>query len=140
LQNIAHPHRNPQTGPSVSLRNTYTPPVRGYTDDSSAHTSDPKSVSTPAASHTASTPAIVGTCRFTSDGCTKMDAPMMMPTTIAAACGSPIGRSSDGLGEAVGKALLQILFEQRQDALVLIGPARGLDEAVILHRVRRHGP
>jgi len=37
------------------------PPVLGYTDESSAHTSDPKSVSTPAASHTESTPATLGT-------------------------------------------------------------------------------
>jgi len=60
-QNIAHPQRNPHPGERVSFRKTYMPPVLGYTDESSAHTSDPKSVSTPAASHTESTPATLGT-------------------------------------------------------------------------------
>src|ERR1044071_1375745 len=92
LQNIAQPHRNPNAGDSVSFRNTYTPPVRGYTPDSSAHTSDPKSVSTPATIHTLSTPAVLGTWRLISDGCTKIDAPMMIPATMQLACNRPIGR------------------------------------------------
>src|SRR5689334_7761378 len=92
LQNVAQPHRNPNAGDSVSFRNTYTPPVRGYTPDNSAHTSDPNSVSTPAAIHTLSTPAVLGTCRLISDGCTKIDAPMMIPATMQVACRRPIGR------------------------------------------------
>src|SRR5262249_11284902 len=89
-QNIAQPHRKPQAGESVFLRNTYTPPVRGYTDESSAHTIDPNSVRTPAAVQTASIPGTVATWRLISEGCTKIEAPMMMPATIATACGSPI--------------------------------------------------
>src|SRR5690242_11126313 len=96
LQNMAHPHRNPHPGDKVSFRKTYTPPVRGYADESSAHTSDPKSVRTPAATHTESTPGMLGTCRLISDGCTNTDAPMMIPTTMAAACRRPMGRSSAG--------------------------------------------
>ena len=34
----------------------------------------------------------VGTARLTSDGCTKIDEPTMVPTTIAVACVSPIER------------------------------------------------
>src|ERR1039457_6199667 len=72
LQNIAHPHRNPQPGESVSFRKTYTPPVRGKADESSAHTSAPNSVRMPAATHTESTPPTLGTCRLISEGCTKI--------------------------------------------------------------------
>src|SRR5215469_4196955 len=107
LQNIAHPHRNPTGVATVSLRKTYTPPVCGKTDDSSAQTSEPSSVSTPATPQTESTPAKVGTCRLISEGCTKMDAPMMMPTTMALACRSPMGRSrgADLWGEAKGECI-----------------------------------
>src|ERR1017187_4865888 len=96
LQNIAHPHRNPQPGESVSFRKTYTPPVRGKADESSAHTSAPNSVRMPAATHTERTPPTLGTCRLISEGCTKTDAPMMISTTIAVACSRPIGRSKAG--------------------------------------------
>ena len=47
LQNIAQPQRNPASGENVSRRNTYTPPVCGNADASSAQTSAPNSVSTP---------------------------------------------------------------------------------------------
>src|ERR1019366_3160024 len=96
LQNIAHPHRNPQPGESVSFRKTYTPPVRGKAHESSAHTSAPKSVRMPAATHTERTPPTLGTYRLISEGCTKIEAPMMMPATIAVACSRPMGRSKTG--------------------------------------------
>src|SRR5262245_13116137 len=54
----------------------------------------PNQVSAPAASQTSSIPPNDGTARLTSDGCTKIDAPMMVPTTIAVACGRPIERVS----------------------------------------------
>src|ERR1051325_12144578 len=85
LQNIAHPQRNPHAGERVSFRKTYTPPVCGNADESSAQTSDPNKVRTPAANHTERTPGILGTCRLISEGCTKIEAPMMMPTTMAVA-------------------------------------------------------
>ena len=94
LQNIAQPHRNPHAGENISRRNTYTPPVRGIADDSSAQMLAPNQVSAPAASHTSSIPARLGTARLTSDGCTKIDAPTIVPTTIAVACRSPIDLSS----------------------------------------------
>src|ERR1039458_8305151 len=50
----------------------------------------------PAATHTERTPPTLGTCRLISEGCTKTDAPMMIPTTIAVACSRPIGRSKAG--------------------------------------------
>src|SRR5437762_4092405 len=73
LQNIAQPHRNPAAGENISLRNTYTPPVRGNADASSAQTLAPNHVSAPAATHTSSTPQKLGTARLTSDGWTKID-------------------------------------------------------------------
>src|SRR5437773_12003027 len=94
LQNIAQPQRNPAAGENISRRNTYTPPVRGNADVSSAHTLAPNQVSAPATIHTSSMPANVGTARLTSDGCTKIDAPTIVPTTIAVACVRPIERSS----------------------------------------------
>src|SRR5882762_3781155 len=94
LQNIAQPQRNPTAGEYVSLRKTYTPPVRGKADANSAQQSAPKRVSSPAAIQTANTPGTDGTSRAISEGWTKIDAPMMMPTTIAVACPRPIERLS----------------------------------------------
>src|SRR6266850_8555027 len=54
----------------------------------------PNQVSAPAATHTRSMPAKVGTARLTSDGWTKIEEPTMVPTTIAVACMSPIERVS----------------------------------------------
>src|SRR5438552_17316719 len=79
LQNIAQPHRNPAAGENISRRNTYTPPVFGYADDSSAQTLAPNQVSAPAAIQTNSMPVTLGTARLTSEGCTKIDAPTMVP-------------------------------------------------------------
>src|SRR5437667_9371197 len=73
LQNIAQPHRNPAAGENISRRNTYTPPVWGNADDSSAQMLAPNHVSAPAATHTSSSPPSVGMARLTSDGCTKID-------------------------------------------------------------------
>jgi hypothetical protein len=41
-------------------------------------------------------PKTDGTAPVTVDGCTKMDAPMIVPTTIAVACADPIVRRRDG--------------------------------------------
>src|SRR5258708_6123941 len=59
VQNIAQPQRNPRTGENDSRRNTYTPPVRGKADESSAHTSAPNRVSTPETAHTRKIPPIL---------------------------------------------------------------------------------
>src|SRR5882672_1151983 len=101
-QNIAQPHRNPTDGPNASTRNTYTPPLRGNADASSAVTSAPVSVSRPATSHAASTPPADGTLAVITEGCTKMDAPMIVPTTIAAAGTRPMDRRNSGglMGDA----------------------------------------
>src|SRR5438876_9582693 len=100
LQNIAQPQRNPAAGENISRRKTYTPPVRGNADVTSAQTLAPNQVSAPAAIQTSSIPANVGTARLTSDGCTKIDAPTIVPTTIAVACVRPIERSSVGIVSA----------------------------------------
>src|SRR5437763_5709563 len=92
LQNMAQPHRKPSAGDHASLRNTYTPPVRGKAAASRAQISAPKSVSTPQTSHTANIPRTSGTSRVISEGCTKIDAPMMIPTTSAVARTKPIER------------------------------------------------
>src|SRR3954462_2896156 len=85
LQNIAQPQRNPAAGENISRRNTYTPPVFGYADDSSAQMLAPNQVSAPAAIHTRSMPLNDGTALLTSDGWTKIDEPTMVPTTMAVA-------------------------------------------------------
>src|SRR2546423_3134908 len=52
----------------------------------------PNQVSAPAATQTRSMPPNDGTARLTSDGCTKIDEPTMVPTTIAVAWVSPMLR------------------------------------------------
>src|SRR5262245_65630787 len=54
----------------------------------------PNHVSAPATIHTSSIPLKLGTARLTSDGWTKIDAPTIVPTTIAVACVRPIDRAS----------------------------------------------
>src|ERR1017187_9235830 len=46
----------------------------------------------PAASHTERTAETVGTWRLISEGCTKIEAPTIMPTTMAVAWRSQMGR------------------------------------------------
>src|SRR5262249_33089804 len=94
VQNIAQPQRNPTAGENASRRNTYTPPACGYAEANSAVMSAPNSVSTPEIIQTANTPPTVGTVSLITDGCTKIDAPMMMPTTSAAAWRKVIDRAS----------------------------------------------
>jgi hypothetical protein len=53
----------------------------------------PNHVSAPATTHTSSMPPKLGTTRLTSDGWTKIDAPTIVPTTMAVACVSPIDRA-----------------------------------------------
>src|SRR5438105_898033 len=96
LQNIAQPHRYATTGEYARLRKTYTPPVCGNADDSSAVINAPINVSAPAAAHTINTPATDGTAPETSDGCTKMLAPMIVPITIAVARPTPMARTKAG--------------------------------------------
>jgi hypothetical protein len=48
----------------------------------------------PAASHASRIPPTDGICRVISDGWTKIDAPMMVPTTIAVAWVRPRDRRS----------------------------------------------
>src|SRR5436190_23927323 len=94
LQNIAQPQRKPAAGEKRSRRKMYTPPVRGIAEESSAQTLAPNQVSAPAAIQTKSMPPKLGTARDTSDGCTKIDEPTIVPTTIAVACVNPIDRVS----------------------------------------------
>jgi hypothetical protein len=55
----------------------------------------PNHVSAPATTHTSSMPPNVGTARLTSDGCTKIDEPTIVPTTIAVAWVRPMERVRD---------------------------------------------
>src|SRR5438094_395521 len=94
VQNIAHPQRKPIAGEKARVRYTYTPPVDGSADASSAAMSDPPNVRSPASSQTTMMPTTDGTAPVTVDGCTKIDAPMIVPTTIAVARVGPIVRRS----------------------------------------------
>jgi hypothetical protein len=78
--------------------------VRGSADASSAQMLAPNHVSAPAASHTSSMPAKLGTARLTSDGWTKIEAPTMVPTTIATAWTRPIDRVSFACGMCGNRA------------------------------------
>src|SRR6266853_4045356 len=93
-QNIPHPHRNASAGEYMRFRKTYTPPVSGNNQLSSAHTSAAQSVNKPETSHARITPRPSGTSRTISVGCTKMNAPTIIPTTIAVAVVGPMERLS----------------------------------------------
>src|SRR6202035_2271649 len=69
-------------------------PVDGNAHASSAQMLAPNQVRAPAATHTRRMPAKLGTDRLTSDGWTKIEAPTMVPTTMAVACTRPIDRTS----------------------------------------------
>src|SRR5579864_498500 len=103
LQNIAQPHRKAAAGENISRRYTYTPPVRGIADASSAQMLAPNHVRAPAAIQTSSMPQKSGTDRLTSDGWTKIDDPTIVPTTIAVACTRPIDRVIEAAGAQIGK-------------------------------------
>src|SRR5829696_68496 len=85
VQNIAQPQRNATAGENASRKNTYTPPACGYADASSAAIKAPNNVRIPEVIHTAYTAPRDGTVPVITEGCTKIDAPMMMPTTSAVA-------------------------------------------------------
>jgi hypothetical protein len=68
--------------------------VRGNAEDNSAVMSAPMSVRIPAHVQTTSTPVVDATAPDTSDGCTKIDAPMIVPITIAVARPTPIARTN----------------------------------------------
>src|ERR1051326_2055205 len=87
---IPHPQRNPSAGEYMRFRKTYTPPVSGKSHASSAHTSAAHNVSTPETSHTSAAPRWLVASRVTSEGCTKMETPTMIPTTMEAAAARPI--------------------------------------------------
>src|SRR5262245_39365162 len=93
-QNMDQPQRKPTTGAYVSLRKTYTPPVRGNADASSAHASAPNSDRMPDTDQTSSTAQMAGTCSVTSDACTNTAEPRIVPTTSAVACGRRRERAS----------------------------------------------
>jgi hypothetical protein len=103
----------------MRFKKTYTPPVSGNSQLSSAHTSAAQSVNKPETSHARITPRPLGTSRIISEGCTKMNAPTMIPTTIAVAAVSPMERLSSVDMECVKAArfyhapginLLQLIF------------------------------
>src|SRR4051812_32461712 len=96
VQNIAQPQRNATPGENASRKKTYTPPTCGYAEASSAAINAPNSVRIPDTIHTAYTAVSVGTVPVITDGCTKIDAPMMIPTTSAVACSGVIERESIG--------------------------------------------
>src|SRR5438094_346640 len=98
VQNIAQPQRKATAGENASRRKTYTPPDLGYADANSAAMSAPNSVRTPDTIHTRYTAPSVGTVPVITEGCTKIDAPMMMPTTSAVAWSSVIERASMAIG------------------------------------------
>ena len=58
--------------------------------------SAPAIVSNPATAQAASRPGIHGTALVISDGCTKIEAPMIVPTTMAVACGRRSDLDSTG--------------------------------------------
>src|SRR6516162_7604537 len=70
------------------------PPVCGNADASSAQTSEPKKVKRPQIAHVQKTPLAEGTQRVISEGWTKIEAPMIVPTTIAVAWIRPMERFS----------------------------------------------
>src|SRR5688572_28278155 len=82
-------------------------------------------VNTPAHAHTMSTPEMVGTAPDTSDGCTKMDAPMMVPTTIAVARPTPMARTRPECGgDSAGDGARRGAVECKQRSwLRTTGPA-----------------
>jgi hypothetical protein len=77
---------------------------------SSAHTRAPKKVNAPEISQTRKTPGIEGTCPVISEGWTKIEAPIMMPTTMAVAWGRPIALLSSG---ADFSSILMALYHQK---------------------------
>src|SRR5439155_2952106 len=99
----------------------------------SAHTLAPNHVSAPAAAQTSSMPPKLGTARLTSDGCTKIDAPTIVPTTIAVACGSPIDRVKARMRRS-------ILRQERPDGRQRVGLVRTLVGPVAFHarKAQRH--
>src|SRR5207248_11358156 len=99
-------------------------------DDSSAQMLAPNQVSAPAATHTSSMPPRPGTARLTSDGWTKIDAPTIVPTTIAVAWGSPIDRVSAGMSQ---ERYVISIRQERSDRGKRIGLPGGLVRAIPLH-------
>src|SRR4051794_31433107 len=134
LQNIAQPHRNPAAGENISRRKTYTPPVRGIADDSSAQIDAPNHVSAPAAIQTSSMPPKLGTARLTSDGCTKIDEPTMIPTTIAVACVSPIVRASFSVMAGESRRILSS-DRRRQSRHLLVQTLNGRERVGLGRRL-----
>src|SRR6478672_8036394 len=65
-------------------------------EDNSAQMLAPNQVNAPAAIQTSSIPPNDGTARLTSDGCTKIEEPTIVPTTIAVAWVSEIVRARRG--------------------------------------------
>src|SRR4029079_15903178 len=64
----------------------------------------PTHVSAPAVTQTSNIPVMLGSARLTSEGGTKIDAPTIVPTTIAVACVRPIERESCAIWSDVERA------------------------------------
>ena len=82
--------------------------MRGKAEASSAQTRAPKSVSTPHAIQTSRMSSGVPRWRAISDGWTKIEAPMIVPATIATA----FVRVSDGASSATSVILLGHRFKR----------------------------
>src|SRR2546423_1194995 len=63
----------------------------------------------------ASTPGTLGTWRLISEGCTKMEAPMVIPTTMVVACSRPLGRASAAPSCARGDGDVALGLARRDD-------------------------
>src|SRR5579872_6659599 len=135
VQNIAQPQRNPTPGPNASLRNTYTPPAFGYADANSAAISAPNKVRSPDTSQTTYTVLTDDTAPVITDGCTKIEAPMMIPTTSAVAWRSVMGRARAG-GFAMG---VIIVANRRYSIVDVLRPSNRLAALVARHHARRDG-
>src|SRR5438132_13723448 len=89
----------------------------------------PNHVSAPAATQTSSMPPRLGTARLTSDGWTKIDAPTIVPTTIAVAWGSPIDRVNAGMSQ---ERYVISIRQERSDGCERVGLRGGLVRAIPL--------
>src|SRR5256885_10567027 len=90
----------------------------------------PNHVSAPAATQTSSMPPRLGTARLTSDGWTKIDAPTIVPTTIAVAWGSPIDRVNAGMSP--DRYVISIR-QERSDRCQRVGLRGRFVRAIPLH-------
>ena len=108
LQNIAQPQRKPTAGENVLAQEDVDAAGAGECAEPARRRSARRpGVSSPGRSPDEQDAADrSGTARVISDGCTKIEAPMMMPTTSAVARTSPMARGNERPGGAAGVARL----------------------------------